>query len=84
MTRIRAARSGQEAADALARIGALNGVPTSAAEVSQGLARLLRDVERTTQPPLDLEDRELDALVGGAAPDWRYALLNWLGPPQDS
>ncbi|HYD64014.1 hypothetical protein [Azospirillum sp.] len=65
------------AAEALTRIGAVNGIPTSAAEIRRYAAQAVRRLECRHA----LGDDELDALTGGGAVTDAGGLLALFTPP---
>lgn len=64
---VRSLRDPYEAAGRLAQIGALHGLPTSAAEIMSHVRRL--DELGSSEP---LTDGDLDAVVGGTAASDRW------------
>jgi hypothetical protein len=66
-----------QASELLARIGAMNGIPTSAAEIRAHVLRLTRDMQ-----PRALPDSALDSVAagGGAPTPWRDTLRDLLLP----
>ena len=78
---VRRAGTPQAAAETLARIGALRGIATDAAELRAHVARLA-----PAQRPRPLSDDALDAVaggIGGASDETWNAVLNALVPASD-
>jgi hypothetical protein len=73
---VREAQTPEAASDALARIGALHGIPTSAVELRGHVTRVLA-AAHSRASPVPIADEVLDRMTGGAAPQelpWKSIL----------